>query len=66
MCLFLLMRVGACADELRLMGVGRRSVTARCLTKIEKKASLARKKSSALSPPVIERMWFGPWGEGNI
>ena len=59
----LLVRVGACADELRLMGGGRGSVLAEVLVEGRDSAIVARKVSSVWAPPAIERMWKGPCGE---
>ena len=54
------MRVGACADELRLMGV----VRAEAFTLVGRVGggvgSLSRKASRAFGPPAMERMWSGP------
>ena len=57
-----LVRVGACVDELRLMGIGR------CVLPIDvgeaggDGGSLARKSSRTYLPPTMERMWRCPWG----
>ena len=55
-----LMRFGACADELRLMGV----VRAESFTLVERVGggvgSLSRKASRASGPHAMERMWSGP------
>ncbi len=55
-----LMRVGACADELRLMGVER----AEAFTLVGRVrggvGSLSRKSSRACGPLAMERMWSGP------
>ncbi len=63
-CAYLLLRVGACADELRLMGVERGSISARVAGAVVDRASFARNASSACAPSAIERMWRGPCGEG--
>ena len=57
-------RVDACADELRLMGVGR-SVVSTGVGKVERgRDSFVRNSSSACVPPAMKRMWRGPYGEG--
>jgi len=55
-----LARVGACADELRLMGVERSEVFTLVGRVGEGRGSLSRKVSRACGPPAIERMWSGP------
>ena len=59
-----LVRVGACADEVCLMGGGRGSTLAGVSVEGRDSASVARKISSACAPPAIERMWRKPCGEG--
>ena len=60
----LLMRIGACADELGLMG-GERGVTLDGVSCADKDSAFeARKVSSAWAPPAIVRMWRGPYGKG--
>ena len=59
-----LARVGACADELRLMGLERFEVATVVERVGDGRGSLSRKVSSACGPPAIERMWSGPWGDG--
>jgi hypothetical protein len=62
-CLPFLVRVGACDDELRLMGGGRGSTLVGVAIRDIDSSSLARNKSSACAPlPAIERMWLGPYG----
>ena len=56
--------VGACADELRLMGVERDEVPTGEGREEGDKGSLSRKSSRACGPPAMERMWRGPWGDG--
>ena len=58
-CLPLLVRVGACADELRLMGGRRGSTLAGVSVEGKDSAYVARMVSSAWFPPAIERMWRG-------
>ena len=58
------MRVGACADELNLMGGERGSISDGVFGTGKDSASISRKVSSAWAPPAIERMWQGPCGEG--
>jgi hypothetical protein len=58
-CVPLLLRVGACADELRLMGGEHGSCLAGAAAGVEASASLARKVSSACARPL----WSG-CGEG--
>ncbi len=55
----LVMRVGACADDLRLMGGERGSSLDGVYGADQESASVARKASSAWAPPAIERMWQG-------
>ena len=57
-------RVGACADELRLMGVGRDEESSLVADREGGGGSLARNSSSACVPSAMERMWSGPWGDG--
>ena len=59
---YLMVRVGACTDELRLMWVERGLILAG-VTGVDN-ASFSRKASSAYAPPAIERMWSGTCGEG--
>jgi hypothetical protein len=56
-----MLRVGACADELRLMR-GEDSCLAGAATAGEASASSTRKASSACAPPFMERMWKEPCG----
>jgi hypothetical protein len=63
-CLPLLVRAGACADELRLMGSGRGSTLAEVSVKGKDSPSVARKASSGWAPPAIEPMWRVVCGEG--
>ena len=59
-----LVRVGACADELRLIGVERDEVpTGLCMAGVDK-GSLSRKLSRACGPPAMERVCRGPWVDG--
>jgi hypothetical protein len=58
------LRVGACANELRLMGVERGSTLDGVSRAFEDRSSVSRKKSSAWAPPAMQRMWQGPNGEG--
>ena len=51
-----LARVGACADELRLMGVARDEVLAVVGRACSGEGSRASKSSRAWSPPAIETM----------
>ncbi len=51
-----LVRVGACADELRLMGVERDEEPAGVGRAERSNGSLARKSSRACGPPAMERM----------
>ncbi len=55
-----LVRVGACANELRLMGVERAEVFTLVGRVGEGVGSLSKKASRACGPPVMERMWSGP------
>jgi hypothetical protein len=57
-------RVGACADELRLMGVERDKFSIGGCRGERRRCSLASKSSSACAPPSMERMWRGPCGDG--
>ena len=59
-----LAQVGACADEFRLMGVERDEVHTDVGRSSGDEAYLAIKSSRVFAPPVIERMWKGPWGDG--
>jgi hypothetical protein len=61
---YLLLRVGACADDFRLMGGERGSDLAGVAVAVEASASSTRKASSACAPPAMERMWRGPFGVG--
>ena len=56
-CVPLLMRVGACADELRIMGGERGSTLDGVVGAGKESASVARKVSSAWAPPAIKRVW---------
>ncbi len=60
---YLVVRVGACANKLRLMGVERGSSTTGVAGAVMDSASFAMKASSACAPPAIERMWIGPYEE---
>ncbi len=55
-----LARVGAFADELRLMGVERAEVSTLVGRRGGGRGSLSVKVSRACGPPAIERMWSGP------
>ena len=55
-----LARVGACADELRLMGVERAEVSTLVGRVRGGIGSLSKKASRACEPPAMERMWSGP------
>jgi hypothetical protein len=55
-----LARVGACADELRLMGVERDELPTEVGRAGGGRGYLSRKVSRACEPPAIERMWSGP------
>ena len=55
-----LVRVGACADELRLMGVVRDEAFTLVGRMGGGVGSLSRKASRACGPPAMERMWSGP------
>jgi hypothetical protein len=57
---FNLVRVGACADELRLLGVERDGVPTIVGRAGGGRGSLSRKVSRACEPPDIERMCNGP------
>ena len=59
-----LARVGACADEIRLMGVERDELPTNVGRSGGGRDSLSRKMSRACGPPAMERMWSGPWGDG--
>ncbi len=61
---FRFVRVGACADELRLMGAGRSEVSTEVFEVEGGRGSLVRNSSSARVPPDIERIRRGPCGEG--
>jgi hypothetical protein len=58
-----LARVGACADELRLMGEERAEVYTLAGRVGGGRGSLC-KVSRACGPPALGRMWSGPWGDG--
>ena len=58
-----LARVGACADELGLMGVERDELPTRVGRARGGQGSLSMNISRACGPPAIERMWCGPWGD---
>ncbi len=61
----ILARVGACADELRLMGVERGEVHTEVGRAVLAQGSLSRKELRACgSTYVMERMWKGLWGDG--
>ena len=53
---FSLARVGACADELRLMGVERDEMPTEVGRAVGAEGSLSRNSSRAYEPPVMERM----------
>jgi len=55
-----LARVGACADELGLMGVERDELPTRVGRRRGGKGSLSKKMSRACGPLAIERAWSGP------
>ncbi len=57
---FRFVRVGACADEIRLMGVGRSKVSTGVVGVVRVRGSFVRKSSNACWPPNMERMWWGP------
>ncbi len=57
-----LARVGACADELRLMGVERDEVSIGVGRAGRDEGSLSRKSARACGPPAMERIWRGPRG----
>ena len=59
-----LARVGACADELRLMEVERAEVSALVGRVGGGVGSLSKTASRACGPPVMDRMWSGPRGDG--
>jgi hypothetical protein len=52
----ILARVGACPDELRLMGVERGEVPTEVGRVVWAEGSLSRKASKAYGPPAMERM----------
>ena len=54
-----LARVGACADELRLVGVERAEVSTFVGRVGGGVGSLSMKASRACGPPAMERMWSG-------
>ena len=51
-----LARVGACADELRLLGVERDEITTEMDSASGAEGSLSRKSSRACGPPAMKRM----------
>jgi len=59
------LRIGACTDELRLVGGELGSTLDGVSSSFEDSASAARKMSSAWAPPAMERMWQWPFGEGR-
>jgi hypothetical protein len=59
-----LARVGACADELRLMGVERAEVYTLVGRAGWGRGSLCKKVSRACGSLAMERMWSGHWGDG--
>ncbi len=61
---YLLLRVGACADDLLLTGFERGTIVDGVDDAVEDSASSTRKASSACAPSAIERMRRGPCGEG--
>ena len=61
---FRFVRVDACADEIRLMGVGRNEVSTDVFEVERYRGSFVRNSSNARVPPVMERIWRGPCGEG--
>jgi len=63
-CVHLLLRVGACADELRLMRCERGSIIDGVTVAADDSTSAMRKASSACAPSAMERIWRGPCGEG--
>ncbi len=56
--------LSTCADELRLMGVGRSGVSTEGINVERGGCSFVRNSSSACVPPAMERMWRGPCGDG--
>jgi len=60
-----LARVGACADELRLMGIERDELPTNVGRAGGGIGSLSMKASRACEPPATERMWSGPWEDGT-
>ena len=61
-----LARFGACADELRLVGVERDEVPTGAGRAEGNKGFLSRTSSRTCGPPATERMWRGPWEDGAI
>ena len=59
-----LARVGACADELRLMGVERDEVSTEVGRADRAEDFLYKKSLRACGPPAMDRMIRGPWGDG--
>ena len=57
-------RVGACADELRLMGVTLAVYVAARGMGGGGRGSVARNVSRAAAPPRMDRMWAVPWADG--
>ena len=55
-----LTQVGACSDELRLMGVERDELPTKVGRAGGGRGSLSRKALKACEPLAIERMWSGP------
>ena len=60
----IVVRVGACADELRLMGVVRVVYAAARERAGGGCGSVERNASRAAIPSCMERMWTVPWGDG--
>ena len=60
----ILVRVGACAEELRLIGVAREEVRASLGSADGGWDSDTRYFSMARAPHLMERMWDDPCGEG--
>jgi hypothetical protein len=59
-----LARVGACVEELCLMGVERDEVPADVGSAGGFEGSLTRKSLRACAALAMERMWRDPWGDG--